>query len=96
MKIPPELLVHEAIVTGIAPVEGEPGVYVVDVLFDGIHEVFHIELDGLKSSFNVQEDIYYRYCLRSPTLKGIVALMRQWHRGEYRDLPVNLVDVDFV
>jgi hypothetical protein len=96
MQIPPDLLVHSAIATSVTPVDGEPGVYVVEVLFDGTPEVFHIELEGLKSSFIVRERSYYQYCLRSPTLKGIVALMRKWHRGEHRALPVDLADVDFV
>jgi len=96
LKIPPELLVHSAIVTEVTPVEGEPGVYVVNILFDGAREVFHIELEGSKSSFKVREHSYYQYCLRSPTLKGIVALMREWHRGEQRALPVDLAGVDFV
>jgi hypothetical protein len=42
MRIPPELVIHSAIATGITSVEGEPGVYVVNVLFDGVPEVFHV------------------------------------------------------
>jgi hypothetical protein len=93
MEIPPEQLIREAIVTRITPVEGERGLYRVDIEFDGKPEVFHIELEGAKSSFIVRERVYYKYCMRSMTLKGIVPLMRQWHRGEYRSLPVELGDV---
>jgi hypothetical protein len=97
MKIPPELLVHSVIAIGITPVEGEPGTYVVNILFDGSPEVFHIELEGpTRSSFNVREKIFDDCCMRSPTLKGIFALMRKWHRGERFELPVDLANVDFV
>jgi hypothetical protein len=93
MKIPPELRVRHAIVTGIDEVEGEPGVYVVNILFDGVAEVFHIELEGLKSTFNVREDIYYKYKMRCFNMRGLVPLMREWHSGERRELPVDLAEV---
>jgi hypothetical protein len=96
MKIPPELRVRHAIVTGIDEVEGEPGVYVVNILFDGVAEVFHIELEGLETSFKVREKIYSRYSWRCLALKGFVPLMRQWHRGERRELPVDLAEVRWV
>jgi hypothetical protein len=93
MKIPPELVVHEAICTGITQVEGEPGVYIVNILFDGTPEVFHIELEGLRTSFNVREGIFYKYTMRCYPMKGLIPLMRQWHRGERRELPVDLAEV---
>src|SRR5689334_5913898 len=96
MKIPTHLLVRSAIATAVTSVEHEAGVYVVEILFDGVREVFHIELEGKASSFNVREGSYYKYCQRCPDLKGIVALMRQIHRGERFDFPVDLAHVDFV
>lgn len=96
MKIPPQLVVRSAIATSVAPVDCEPGVYRVEVMLDGVREVFHIELEGEKSSFTVRERSFGQYCLRSPTLKGIIALMREWHSGHHRDLPADLADVDFV
>jgi hypothetical protein len=47
-------------------------------------------------SFKVRERVFYAYRQRCPTLKGIAPLMREWHRGERRALPVDLADVDFV
>lgn len=96
MDIPPELVINKAICTGIEQPEGEPGVYVVSILFDGSPEIFHIELEGQRSSYNVREKIYYKYVMRSVSLKGLVALMREWHRGKRRALPVDLADVDFI
>jgi hypothetical protein len=93
MIIPPELRIRSAIVTGIAQIDGEPGVYAVNILLDGVAELFHIELEGLKSSFNVRENIYYKYSMRCFNLKGLVPLMREWHSGERRELPVDLADV---
>ncbi len=34
--------------------------------------------------------------MRCGALKGIVALMRRWHRGERFELPIDLAKVDFV
>jgi hypothetical protein len=96
MIIPPELEIHDAICTGIEQVEGEPGVYVVNILFDGVSEVFHIELEGLDTSFKVREGVYYKYTMRCYSLKGLTPLMRQWHRGERRELPVDLAEVRWV
>ena len=95
MIIRPELKIHDAIVTEIAEVDGERGVYAVDVLLDGVYQRFHVELEGLKSTFNVREDIYYKYTIRCFNLKGLVPLMREWHSGERRDLPVDLAEVDW-
>lgn len=95
MIIPPELRIHDAIVTGITEVVGERGVYAVDIRLDGVDERFHIELEGRKSTFNVREDIYYKYSIRCFNLKGLVPLMREWHSGERRDLPVNLAEVEW-
>ena len=96
MKIPPELQVRKAIATEITQLEGEPGVYVVNILFDGTPEVFHVELEGLKSSFNVRERTYFGYRMRTLSLKGLIPLMREWHRGERRELPVDLAHVRWV
>jgi hypothetical protein len=93
MKFPPELEIREAICTGITQVEGEPGVYVVNVLFDGVPETFHIELEGKETSFKARESAYYGYTMRCYNLKGLGPLMRQWHRGERRELPVDLAEV---
>jgi hypothetical protein len=96
MKIPAEQFVRSAIVSGIQAADGEPGVYVVHALFDGTPEVFHIELEGpTKSSFHVREHSYHVYRRRCPTMKGIVPLMRKWHRGERLELPVDLANVHF-
>jgi hypothetical protein len=95
MKFPPELEIREAICTGITQIGGEPGVYAVDIVLDGVHELFHVELEGLTSTFNVREDIYYKYKIRCFNLKGFVPLMREWHSGQRRDLPVNLAEVDW-
>jgi hypothetical protein len=96
MFVPADQLVKVAIVSGIAPVAGQRGEYVVNVIFDGAPEVFHVELEGPKTSFKVQEHKYYEYCMRCRSLKGLVALMRKWHRGERPELPVDLATVDFV
>ncbi len=93
MIIPPELVVREAICTGISQLEGEPGVYVVNILFDGAPAIFHIELDGERTSYNVREKIYYKYTMYCRNLKGLIPLLRQWHRGERRELPVDLAEV---
>ncbi len=93
MIIPPELIVREAICTGITRVEGEHGLYVVNILFDGFPETFHIELDSERSSYNVREKVYYKYTMYCRSLKGLIPLMRQWHRGERRELPVDLAEV---
>ena len=93
MKIPRELLVRDAIVTGIEEAAGEHGVYVVSILFDGAPEVFHIELEGARTSFKVREGVFYKYNIRCRNLKGLIPLMRQWHRGERRALPVDLAEV---
>ena len=89
MKIPPELEIHDAICTEITQVAGERGAYIVNILFDGIPEVFHIELDRPDTSFKVTEKIYGTYKMRCYPLKGLIPLMRQWHRGERRELPVD-------
>jgi len=96
MFVPENQLVKIAIVAAISPIEGEPGAYVVDMFFDGVPEVFHIDLEGQKTSFKVRERSFYAYQQRCPTLKGLYALMREWHRGEQRALPVDLAGVDFV
>lgn len=97
MRIPRHLLVHSAIATEVTPEQGLPGAYVVRVLFDGTPEVFHIELDGpSKSDFHVRERSFSSYSMRCGALKGIVALMRRWHRGERFELPIDLAKVDFV
>jgi hypothetical protein len=97
MKIPPDLVIRSAIATGITLVEGERGVYVVNVLLDGAPEVFHIELEGpTKSSFHVREHSFGKYIMYCFPLKGIIALMRKWHRGERPELPVDLATVDFI
>jgi hypothetical protein len=93
MIIPPELVVREAICTGITQVDGEPGVYVVNIVFSGVPEVFHIKLNDARISFKVRERVFSRYYVRCHALKGIVPLMRQWHRGERRELPVDLAEV---
>jgi hypothetical protein len=96
MTLPEDYVVKVAIVTEIVTVKGEPGVYAVRMLFDGVPEVFHIELEGKKTSFKVREHSFYVYQKQCPTLKGLYALMRKWHRGERRELPVDLAGVDFI
>lgn len=61
MKIPPELQVRDAIATDITQIVGEPGVYAVRILFDGEPAVFHVELEGKRTSFKVREHIYHEY-----------------------------------
>ncbi len=93
MKIPPELEIHKAICTEIAQAECDCRTYTVSILFDGIPEVFHIEMDGPETSFRVMEKVYGTYRMRCYPLKGLIPLMRQWHRGERRGLPVDLAEV---
>lgn len=93
MKIPPELVIRSAVCTGIMQIEGKLGAYAVSILFDGTPEVFHIELDGPETSFKAMERVYGEYRTRCYPLKGLIPLMRQWHRGERRELPVDLAEV---
>jgi hypothetical protein len=96
MKIPRHLWIHSAIATEITLIEGVSGAYAVHVLLDGTPEVFHIELEGpSRSSFHVREKSFSRYTTRCGALKGIIALMRKWHRGERFELPIDLAKVDF-
>ena len=95
MYIPASEIVREAVVVAITP--EEYGHYVVRIRFDGSEELFHIELDGLKASFSAQERrLFSDYFRRCPTLKGLVPLMRRWHRGVHERLPIDLARVDFV
>jgi hypothetical protein len=87
--------ISNATIVGITQIDGEHGVYVVDIIFDGVPQVIHVELEGSKTSFKVRERIFAEYRVRCPDLRWFPRLMRAWHRGERCELPVNLATVPF-
>lgn len=97
MKIPPDEVVRKVIVTAIEQLEGEPGVYRVEMEFDGVHESFVIEIDRPRQFFAVRGRdrwwLFEDYASRSLSMKAISVLMGTWHRGQRRTLPVDLADV---
>ena len=97
MEIPSHMVVREAIVSAIEQENGEPGVYRVEMVFDGAREVFIIEIDRPDRFFAVRGvdrwRIFEDYASRCYAMKAISVLMGQWHRGQRRELPVNLASV---
>jgi hypothetical protein len=75
---------------------GEPGVYRVDFVFDGVPEVFIIIINGPDRFFAVRDWNRWRrfedYAARAPAMKAISILMQFWHKGQRPRFPVNLAD----
>ncbi len=95
MDIPPNQRIQHAVVVAIRQVECEHGVYTVNVLLDGVPEVFHVELGGGIDTFRVRERTYFGYKIRCLSMTRLAPLMRKWHSGERSELPVDLADVDW-